>query len=470
MTNMTLHEMIGFLKHVKTMHECDSRVLNERLNDFARSIDCDYSKLKERIYEITGHSIETCDDCGELAFADSMCEAQNGDSICRACRIDNYTCCADCNELAPDHDLTTVDNGDSVCESCRSDHYTWSDRTDSYIHDNDWNCCDHEDSCGCNDDYEDEESDYFPPVITGNPESLAGRILNYSFNVCTALRFLDMPNPGAPVSHSVKTLMLGVELEVESISGEILDNARLVGRAAKNPKDSQYEALLKSDGSLQNGFEIVSAPMVPARHLMADSLWDRVTTCEARRNLRSSDTRTCGLHVHVSRAALSSLTIGKLVYFFNAPSNARFVKSIAGRDLDQSNWAKLKTKKITGNDGTLDRYEIVNLCPRQTIEIRAFKGTLKIETIKARIDFVTALLAWLPLASCEALGARDFIAWADLPQNRKAHPWLSKWLQSRNMIARPKPRAVQEDFNPWIEPQLTLAPLPSFEIETEIAA
>ncbi len=116
---------------------------------------------------------------------------------------------------------------------------------------------------------------------------------------------------------------------------------------------------------LQSGFELVTAPAIPEITLERfGRLFDAIE--EAPRGsdlkaLRSWTSGHCGIHVHVSRPALSSLQLGRLLVFINAPENRVFVETIAGRT--GSKYAKMAAKKLT--DGTSrnassDRYEAIN--------------------------------------------------------------------------------------------------------------
>lgn len=128
----------------------------------------------------------------------------------------------------------------------------------------------------------------------------------------------------------------------------------------------------KDDGSLDRGFEIVTAPATLEEQL---AHW-KPFFARLPSGLRSFSTCTCGLHIHCSRRPLTELTIAKIVCFTNANFNRPFVECIAGRP--SGRWANIWPKKLSdARKINPERYEAVNLQNYDTIEFRIFKGTLK---------------------------------------------------------------------------------------------
>src|SRR5690606_8719763 len=101
--------------------------------------------------------------------------------------------------------------------------------------------------------------------------------------------------------------------------------------------------MLKEDGSLDHGFEIVTAPCDPAVH--RERWAPFLKEYPKRRDLRSWNTHTCGVHIHVTRDALSALQLGKMLVFVNDPKHKLFIEFIASRDTEE--WAKLREKKLS---------------------------------------------------------------------------------------------------------------------------
>lgn len=223
-------------------------------------------------------------------------------------------------------------------------------------------------------------------------------ILSYGADVVDRLGFA--PNPR-------KELTYGVELEVEC-EGSKAAAADDVMACVRG------DAILKEDGSLNDGFEIVTRP-APLAYTKA--VITKAAETAAAANCSSFNNKTCGFHVHVGRATLSELQIGKLIAFMQASENKAKLESIAMRNCDR--WASLGTDlKVTQKPA--DRYTALNLQNSATIEFRIFKGNLKAETLCVWLDFVSLLVRWagvVSLQDCYKMGA--FIAWLKLPENKK---------------------------------------------------
>ena len=184
----------------------------------------------------------------------------------------------------------------------------------------------------------------------------------------------------------------GFELEVESNHDSRREGAEyVINRLGSH-------AYLKRDGSLNNGFEIVTHPHTLDEYQKKFN-WSCMNGL-SERGYRSWHTRTCGLHVHVSRTAFGvvkkredvlkaqshELRFIKLIY-----DNQRQIQRLAGRS---SSYAKFNDK---GNlaarvkYGTQDdRYEAVNSQNSETLEVRVFKGSLKPARILSAIELVHA--------------------------------------------------------------------------------
>lgn len=142
-------------------------------------------------------------------------------------------------------------------------------------------------------------------------------------------------------------------------------------------------AIAKHDGSLDEwGFETVTVPLTDAQvygifgsfKTLGDgrcSAWDR-----------GDDV---GHHIHLSKRAITPLTLGKLLVFMNASVNRPFLESIACR---QARFNHFSTKKLTTTQNS-DRYEVLNVTD-QTVEFRLFKSNLYSRAILKNHEFAVA--------------------------------------------------------------------------------
>jgi hypothetical protein len=200
-------------------------------------------------------------------------------------------------------------------------------------------------------------------------------------------------------------------------------------------------AILKEDGSLNNGFEMVTRPDSLAVH--SRILSDVIPNLPS--GLRSWDPGTCGIHIHVSRKPLSQLQQGKMLVFINHPDNKGFVEAVAGRDT--SHWASISPKKHAEAKLTRSpqRYSAINLSAN-TMEFRIFRGTVKYRHIIRNIEFVDAICDFsLPnwRSIQDAMDYRKFIAFC--AENRKFYPIFSEWAEHMGVI---KPRKLRPGASP----------------------
>ena len=195
---------------------------------------------------------------------------------------------------------------------------------------------------------------------------------------------------------SGSSIFYGVELEVDK-GGEDSENAQILLNIANKPIERIY---IKHDGSLREGFEIVSHPMTLDYHTN-NMNWPEIFDKAIEIDYRSHNTSTCGLHIHINRSAFGiddvqqEKVIGRLVYFVERHWT-ELVK-LTRRTLDSLNhWAaKYATISETteetykkAKDKRLGRYVAVNLENTNTIEFRLFRGTLRYKTFLSTLQLV----------------------------------------------------------------------------------
>lgn len=329
-------------------------------------------------------------------------------TVCVNCRDNHFFQCEDCNNHydTDNENGNNVDYGDRiVCDSCHNAHYNYCEECDTDRHEND------------DDHYHENESD------TNNDH-----IHSYGFKQHIIMHQTedDLKNatiiqdnqshwahPYAAITH------LGLELEVEAKNASISDGVNIL-----LPSIEDDTLILKYDGSLNNGFEIVSQPMTLA--WAKDNFpWDSLTQL-AGIGFRSWNTQTCGIHVHVARDAfISPSHQAKFIHLIMR--NPEAWSPIGGRT--NTHWAKYDKselyrlpEKIKNRVGD-DRYTAVNMCNRATLEIRIFRGSLKPERVKAALEFADACVEYTrklsinEIISKKGLNATEFIKWVSTQEN-----------------------------------------------------
>lgn len=275
----------------------------------------------------------------------------------------NFISCGCCSTLVLNDDMLSFDNR-RYCERCYEDNVY----TCEHCNESRWENDDHY----CNSDDDDEDS---------------GVIHKFDYKPY-------------PQFFGVGKYHLGFELEVESNNNRHDD-----AEYAQN--DLGAHAYMKSDGSLNDGFEIVTHPHTLDEY-QKNFNWQGIKKL-SKRGCRSWNTSTCGIHVHVSRTAFGDsvepkygsdkwndwvlkrqaheLRFMKLIY-----DNQRQVERISGR---ASSFARFDDKgnlvnKVKHGHQRNDRYSAVNTENENTLEVRVFKGSLRPERVLSALEFVHA--------------------------------------------------------------------------------
>ena len=263
--------------------------------------DGDIWPLSETVQLFSGSFVRSDDDevvglyNGSYAYADD----------CR-CINDHWHLASECTECT-ECDASMVrrsayhhPHGGRMCESCY----------DELIH----SCED----CGCEGADDDMTCDEWG---------------NYRCDACGSRRRSGVTDYGDRTADTLRSetsdkLRFGIELEVEANSSQT-DGADWI----RQYLGTDY-CVLKEDGSLSDdGIEIVTRPDSVAVH---GRKWAEFFANRPERQLASWTTGRCGMHVHVSKSALSQLQLGKILVFVNEPTNQELVSRIAGRTSDRA--------------------------------------------------------------------------------------------------------------------------------------
>lgn len=213
------------------------------------------------------------------------------------------------------------------------------------------------------------------------------------------------------------SMLYGIELEYESN----VDKEKTLVPILVYLKD---HAIIKTDGSLDNGIEIVTCAASLDIHLQEmKSFFDNFPS-ELIEPLS-----TCGMHVHVSREALSLGTQSRLLAFMNNKENRELLTEVAGRFSDRFAGSEegISHASIFRDDSK--RYRSLNNTNPATLEFRIFSSTDDWDTFVRNLQFVTAIVEYCKpcetaLSYKEHMKQDNFISW--LKQKRKDYPLLHK--------------------------------------------
>lgn len=319
-------------------------------------------------------------------------EANNDDDEIRDFLLDRGIIqCGDCNEWeTADRARTPYNQDDLVCRVCLDREYVYSNYYDDYVF-RDYAASAFDD-CGDRvtihsddeDFYYDDDNDCY---YHHHYERRNHLIASYHSTKREGFKYIE--------SDWVKRndRYIGVELEVECRDSkydavERLNDALNGGRVGN-------KVWFENDGSLSSsGFEMITNPMGLDSH--AD-FWEWLQDKSLTRTLRSHDTSTCGLHIHVSNKNLNDLQLNRMNVFINHPDNQMLIKAVARRYA--TNYARIREKQMGKAHYAVDRYDALNLENDETVEFRIFKGTLKHESLMAALEFANAVVNFTNPAS-----------------------------------------------------------------------
>ena len=187
----------------------------------------------------------------------------------------------------------------------------------------------------------------------------------------------------------------------------------------------------KHDGSLNDGFEIVTHPMTLDFH-KNNMPWAEIMEEAKKMGYLSHQAETCGLHVHVNRTTFGNTeseqeaAIARVLYFFEKfwEELLKFSRRTQ-RQLDH--WAarygyKEKPKDILDHakgHNSPGRYTAVNLTNRDTVEFRMFRGTLKCNTLIATLellDNICEMAVYLTDKDVQGLSWTSFVVGCTQPE------------------------------------------------------
>lgn len=217
---------------------------------------------------------------------------------------------------------------------------------------------------------------------------------DYSYRPAPLFHIMT-PNGSNVVSREPRNVAVtGFELEMESSDCCVTEGAELA--------NSLYDhvSYLKHDGSLNDGFEMVTHPMT-LEYINTKFNFGGLREL-AELGMRSASTSTCGLHVHINKGYFKNRATSLYRFMSLFYRNPEMWQKIAGRtrssyaqwDIGQTENMLAYVKSLKANEGrgayNYDRYVAINLQPTNTIELRFFKGTLRAESLKARLQAVHA--------------------------------------------------------------------------------
>ena len=274
-----------------------------------------------------------CDSCEELSQDDGVMVYSAGgeQEWCDSCVDYQAFFCEECDSH---HDTNYYSSheidGNTVCEDCVQNNFTYCDNCDGYERDG------------------------------RNCQSTSIHSWDYKPHF---------------VLHGSGTTQFGIELECESTVSDKHTIAKEF--TSRNESDDVY---LKNDGSLNDGFEIVTHPRdLESWRKYAPTLLTQLRILDTL-GMRSWTKPTCGLHVHVSKAGMTPSHMVRFGLLFSR--NQLDWQSVARRDANNyctySDLNNGRIKDKVSHRGNANHFDAVNYANRTTIEVRIFRPSFSL--------------------------------------------------------------------------------------------
>ena len=310
--------------------------------------------------------MRACCVCGSLHPVEDLTEFDDS-YLCESCLHTETVRCQRCGERIWMGDNAGDDNT-PLCQSCYDRHYTTCEDCGRVIHQDDA--------------YYESDDDYEARCYSCHCRHEDHSVIH------------DYYYKPEPEFKGTGSRFFGVELEVDD-AGESNTNAAKILDAANSGEEKIY---IKHDGSLNEGFEIVTHPMTLAYH-MSKMPWADILSAAKQMGYRSHSSGTCGLHVHINRTAFGKTeaeqdeAIARLLYFFEKHWE-ELLKFSRRTHKQLTQWAARYGLREHPNEilkrakGDQERYACINLTNYHTIEVRIFRGTLKLNTLLATLQLL----------------------------------------------------------------------------------
>lgn len=230
---------------------------------------------------------------------------------------------------------------------------------------------------------------------------------------------------------------LGVEIEVSD---------GIESDALKIALNEYPEVVLKRDGSVPRGFEIVSYPLSLGYH-KSMMKWLKLFDLLNANGYKSHDTSSCGFHVHMSRLAFGDTTRKQskfnAFFLYLVESNQVQFKKFSRRteygycnfyNLNYSNTTVTRAYQSAVNRNRNQRFMVLNYQNKNTVEFRLFKGTINYGTFIATLELIEHMKSIC--LSCKNESDIRSYTWQKIVATIPAeYQNLKSYLAKRNLMA-----------------------------------
>ena len=365
----------------------------------AKCEECGEVCEKDAMQEIGGNlycadcaeDFTECAGCGGALRLDDAMEAC-GDFYCEDCFSEHFFTCDDCGGVFPIEQENNA--GDRhVCDTCFSESYCVCDSCGEVVCIEDSIYSEQEGVCYCEQCYRER-----------GPEGV--KIHEYSYK--PAAVFHDC-------GESSK-LYFGMELEYNA------DREDKIVSIEPASELSERDIYVKTDGSI-SGYELVSHPRTLAswKEYLSDTYASVLQDIES--NGGEVDNGT-GIHIHVSKSAMSDAHKARFAMFVNNFSNVSAF--VACRPATEYQRYFEKTEEDFEN---ASRYEAVNWYNSATVELRIYKSSFDKNVILSYLQHAHAVYQYTKqdIRACD-MTISDFISFVNA--RKEVYPELAERLNT----------------------------------------
>jgi hypothetical protein len=387
-----------------------------------------------------------CQRCGNYVHEDNTKEGLDGNTYCESCFDSRYVVCSNCDTVM-DRDDAFSYGGSAYCNECRDELFSTCDHCGEWVPNDELNHLERRDEYLCNNCY-----------------SESGRVIHdYGYKPT----YIYYGNDGREPENS-RTLYLGMEQELYVPRRDNLANAL----TDLDPHEEEF--YLGYDGSLRNGFEVISHPRTfeSWKEYLTSGTYADVLRLEAQHKAKGHNEG--GIHLHTSISAWEGNQFYLAFSFIYDPHNRDQLYTLAqrhncgadyNRDADcggcpyscccMSHYASLlavdygKSKRMLERKepgAQNDRYAALNQT-RRTLEFRLFNSNTRVERILKNIETVQSLYDYTKIRAEEETRAssrvRDgvSVSWNDwtgyVEQHQDTFPNLWSFLTVKRLVASP---------------------------------
>ena len=284
----------------KGIIEEDKFCCNNCIGEIYRQCDCCYELYhKDTMIEVADvfvckhceddADVYKCEDCGNIFYKKDLIKI-SGDYYCGACAsFIDYNECSHCHDnVYINNGVTTIDTNEFYCCDCRDSYLSYCECCMSYFYYSLYTDVDNEPVCSeCISEYYREcqecgEMVYYESALydsstdnyyCSNCYNKLSTVNLHSWNYKPKWKMVKMDN-----ENSDKNMFIGIELEINREHSDLDIRKKCVDNICEN---NEY-IYCKMDGSVSNGFEIVSQPCTyNAHNQMVD--WKNIFNTNFRR-------------------------------------------------------------------------------------------------------------------------------------------------------------------------------------------